>query len=91
MGETGFKTISSQMSEWLERGVSLDEVKQAVWECDGSKAPGPDGFKFTFYKKSWHLIRNEPLIMVVEIYCLKLLTCCLKTSSAHVLFLFLLE
>jgi hypothetical protein len=28
---------------------------------------------------------------VVEIYCLKLLTCCLKTSSAHVLFLFLLE
>ena len=27
----------------------------------------------------------------VEIYCLKLLTCCLKTSSAHVLFLSLLE
>lgn len=31
------------------------------------------------------------ILGTVEIYCLKLLTYCLKTSSAHVLFLFLLE
>ncbi|GJU30484.1 putative RNA-directed DNA polymerase, eukaryota, reverse transcriptase zinc-binding domain protein [Tanacetum coccineum] len=27
----------------LELGVSLDEVRKAVWDCGGEKAPGPDG------------------------------------------------
>jgi len=36
---------------WLERPSSMEEVKQVVWDCDGSKAPNSDGYTFSFYKK----------------------------------------
>nr|GFD35650.1 RNA-directed DNA polymerase, eukaryota, reverse transcriptase zinc-binding domain protein [Tanacetum cinerariifolium] len=35
----------------LERGVSRDEIKRAVWNCGDNKSPGPDGFNFEFFKK----------------------------------------
>ncbi|GKE57975.1 hypothetical protein Tco_1497160, partial [Tanacetum coccineum] len=34
----------------LETPVSLDEVKNMVWDCGSSNAPGPDGFSFAFVK-----------------------------------------
>ncbi|GKF28115.1 hypothetical protein Tco_0094457, partial [Tanacetum coccineum] len=34
----------------LERIASLDEIKQALWECGSSKAPSSDGFSFLFLK-----------------------------------------
>jgi len=30
--------------------MTLDEIKRCVWDCDGSKNPGLDGFNFKFYK-----------------------------------------
>nr|GEU92393.1 retrovirus-related Pol polyprotein from transposon TNT 1-94 [Tanacetum cinerariifolium] len=45
----------------LETPVSLDEVKNAVWDCGSSKAPGPDGFSFTFVKKYWDDIKVDIL------------------------------
>nr|GEV77534.1 RNA-directed DNA polymerase, eukaryota, reverse transcriptase zinc-binding domain protein [Tanacetum cinerariifolium] len=35
----------------LDKEASLDEVKNAIWDCGSSKAPGPDGFSFMFLKK----------------------------------------
>lgn len=32
----------------LERPITAEEIKSAVWACEGSKAPGPDGFTFNF-------------------------------------------
>ncbi|GJX74801.1 hypothetical protein Tco_0313396 [Tanacetum coccineum] len=45
----------------LETPVSLDEVKNAVWDCGSSKAPGPDGFSFAFVKKYWDDIKVDIL------------------------------
>jgi len=56
MGGSGFSKISEANSIWLERPPSIEEVKQAVWDYDGSKASGPDGFTFSFYKKVWNII-----------------------------------
>ncbi|GJX78399.1 RNA-directed DNA polymerase, eukaryota, reverse transcriptase zinc-binding domain protein [Tanacetum coccineum] len=43
----------------LETLVSLDEVKNAGWDCGSSKAPGLDGFSFAFVKKYWDYIKVD--------------------------------
>jgi hypothetical protein len=35
-----FKSITPKLSIWLEQEVTLEEIKQAVWSCDGSKVVG---------------------------------------------------
>ncbi|GJS90623.1 hypothetical protein Tco_0773259 [Tanacetum coccineum] len=44
--------------ETLERQVTLEEIKEAVWDCGSSKAPGPDGYSFAFVKKYWGTIQK---------------------------------
>lgn len=37
----------------------MEEVKEAVWDCDNSKCPGPNGFNFRFIKTFWNLIGGD--------------------------------
>ncbi|GJX53401.1 hypothetical protein Tco_0281770 [Tanacetum coccineum] len=39
--------------------VTLKEIKEAVWDCGSSKAPGPDGYSFEFVKKYWGTIQKD--------------------------------
>ncbi|GJS75512.1 putative RNA-directed DNA polymerase, eukaryota, reverse transcriptase zinc-binding domain protein [Tanacetum coccineum] len=45
--------------ETLERQVTLEEIKEAVWDCRSSKAPGPDGYSFAFVKKYQGTIQKD--------------------------------
>nr|GEW30009.1 RNA-directed DNA polymerase, eukaryota, reverse transcriptase zinc-binding domain protein [Tanacetum cinerariifolium] len=40
----------------LEKPVSNDEIRKAVWDCGENKSPGPDGFSFEFFRKFWSTI-----------------------------------
>nr|GEV54544.1 RNA-directed DNA polymerase, eukaryota, reverse transcriptase zinc-binding domain protein [Tanacetum cinerariifolium] len=51
--------ICSEQAIDLEREVSKEEVKRAVWDCRIDKAPGPDGFTFGFYRRFWNLIECD--------------------------------
>jgi hypothetical protein len=51
MGGSRFTKILEVRSVWLERPSSMEEVKQVLWDFDGSKAPNSDGYTFSFYKK----------------------------------------
>ncbi|GKA16037.1 RNA-directed DNA polymerase, eukaryota, reverse transcriptase zinc-binding domain protein [Tanacetum coccineum] len=42
------QTLNSMDRDYLERLVTHEEIKEAVWDCGSSKAPGPDGFSFAF-------------------------------------------
>ncbi|XP_062118257.1 uncharacterized protein LOC133831865 [Humulus lupulus] len=53
--------IPSVMASFLERPFSEDEIRQAVFACDGSKAPGPDGFSMAVYQKNWDVMKNDLL------------------------------
>ncbi|GJR71989.1 hypothetical protein Tco_0084354 [Tanacetum coccineum] len=44
-------TLNTTDRDYLERLVTLEEIKEVVWDCGNSKAPGPDGFSFAFVKK----------------------------------------
>ncbi|GJY15773.1 RNA-directed DNA polymerase, eukaryota [Tanacetum coccineum] len=43
----------------LEKNVSDDEIRLAVWDCGSQKAPGPDGFSFLFLKTYWDLLKDD--------------------------------
>ncbi|GKF36404.1 hypothetical protein Tco_0113162, partial [Tanacetum coccineum] len=49
------KLLQGQAAD-LERCVSRDEIRMAVWSCGDNKSPGPDAFTFEFFKKYWDFI-----------------------------------
>nr|GEX16611.1 RNA-directed DNA polymerase, eukaryota [Tanacetum cinerariifolium] len=51
--------LSIDQQEDLERMVSKEEVKKAVWDCGMDKSPGPDGFTFGFYRHFWSTIECD--------------------------------
>ncbi|XP_015934911.1 uncharacterized protein LOC107460996 [Arachis duranensis] len=53
--------LEREEAEVLEVMPSVKEVKNAVWDCESSKAPGKDGYNMNFIKKCWgRLDRNSP-------------------------------
>nr|GFA64918.1 RNA-directed DNA polymerase, eukaryota, reverse transcriptase zinc-binding domain protein [Tanacetum cinerariifolium] len=44
------KRISLEQNDYLEREVSNEEIKRAIWDCGIDKAPGPNGFTFEIPK-----------------------------------------
>jgi len=43
----------------VERLFTEQEVWAAIQELPGDRAPGPDGFSGLFYKKCWHIIKDD--------------------------------
>ncbi|KAI0515590.1 hypothetical protein KFK09_008255 [Dendrobium nobile] len=48
--------VPSQLCGLLVAPLSFEEVKKAVFDGNENTAPGPDGFSYAFYRKTWHLI-----------------------------------
>ncbi|GJV42010.1 hypothetical protein Tco_1420450 [Tanacetum coccineum] len=42
-----------------ESCFTITKIKKAVWECDGSKAPRPDGFNLKFIKTYWEIPKDD--------------------------------
>nr|GEX32530.1 putative RNA-directed DNA polymerase [Tanacetum cinerariifolium] len=53
------RTLNSTDRDYLERLVTLEEIKEAVWDFGSSKACGPDGFSLAFVKKYWDIIQKD--------------------------------
>lgn len=45
------KKVSDGDNAMLGAPFSEEEVRSAIWECEGSKSPGPDGFNLKFFRK----------------------------------------
>ncbi|GMJ03512.1 hypothetical protein like AT1G43760 [Hibiscus trionum] len=52
----------------MEREFSMEEIKEALWSMDGSRAPGPDGFNAHFLKKFWENIKGKIWDFFAEFY-----------------------
>ncbi|GJR97182.1 RNA-directed DNA polymerase, eukaryota [Tanacetum coccineum] len=50
------KRLCTDQVEDLDRPVSRDEIRKAVWSCGENKSPGPDGFTFEFFRKYWLIV-----------------------------------
>jgi len=54
-----YPRISQEEQDWLQRPFSEDEVLNIIKQCDGDKAPGPDGFTMSFFKVCWEILKED--------------------------------
>ena len=47
---------SSNHVDILNSGVTHEEIKNALFSIDDSKAPGPNGFSSLFFKRAWTIV-----------------------------------
>ena len=66
MDKVSFNTISEADNDWLVRDFSEEEVRAAIWGCDSSKSPGPDGFNFGFIKYCWDILKKDVMSAVKD-------------------------
>lgn len=45
-----FGFLKGEDKAFLEYPFMEAEIKEAIWHCDGSKSPRPDGYSFKFIK-----------------------------------------
>ena len=57
--------IGTFLSSWFERPFIEEEVKDADFDCDGNKAPGPDGFSMALFQSQWDTVKPD-IIKVFE-------------------------
>uniref|UniRef100_A0A0V0I549 Putative ovule protein n=1 Tax=Solanum chacoense TaxID=4108 RepID=A0A0V0I549_SOLCH len=53
-----FPRISPEEQDWLQRPYTETEVLGIIKQCDGDKAPGPDGFTMHF-KECWGTLKDD--------------------------------
>nr|GEV89190.1 hypothetical protein [Tanacetum cinerariifolium] len=69
------KRLGDLDRSYLDSMVSLEEIKDAVWDCGSQKAPGPDGFSFHFIKKYWDLVCHDIQKFVIDFSSLGFHSC----------------
>ncbi|GJR14561.1 RNA-directed DNA polymerase, eukaryota [Tanacetum coccineum] len=52
----------------IERDVTYDEIKNAIWDCRTNKSPGPDGFTFEFFRRYWKTIDDDVVAAVLQFF-----------------------
>jgi hypothetical protein len=60
--------LSQESRLALELSITLEEIKIAVFDCNGNKAPGPDGIPFLFYQQYWTLVSKDIFNLVQAFY-----------------------
>ena len=54
-------SVGEEESRDLVKLFSEEVIWEAVKDCDGNKAPGPDGFSLLAFKKGWKFLQHDML------------------------------
>lgn len=63
-----FKCLSNDQISSLVQDFEEIEIKEAIWGCEGSKAPKSDNFNFKFFKEFWPLLKNDILLFMKKFH-----------------------
>uniref|UniRef100_A0A803Q8H5 Reverse transcriptase domain-containing protein n=1 Tax=Cannabis sativa TaxID=3483 RepID=A0A803Q8H5_CANSA len=61
------KSLTLQQISFLDSPFEAGEVKQALFQLSGDKAPGLDGLNPAFYQKNWSVIGPDLTTVVLDI------------------------
>ncbi|GKE33037.1 RNA-directed DNA polymerase, eukaryota, reverse transcriptase zinc-binding domain protein [Tanacetum coccineum] len=62
--ERNRKAAAPEELSSIEKLVNHEEIKEAVWDCGSSKAPGPDGFSFAFLTPPTLITDFHPILLI---------------------------
>lgn len=62
------KRVSAAENEMFVQPFTEDEAREAIWGCNSSKSPGPDGFNFRFIKEFLDILKEDFLGMLEEFH-----------------------
>lgn len=62
------RVITDVNNEFLCSPITDIEIKNAVFQLGGSKAPGPDGFSGLFYQYRWQVVGNQLCDLVKDFF-----------------------
>nr|GEX84744.1 RNA-directed DNA polymerase, eukaryota [Tanacetum cinerariifolium] len=51
--------LTTDQVEDMERPISKDEIRNAVWDCGENKSSGPNGFTFEVFRRYWTFIGDD--------------------------------
>lgn len=57
-----------------------EEIRYSIWDCDGSRSPGPDGFNFIFFRNCWSIFKDDLLQVFADFHANSSLVCGSNTS-----------
>lgn len=60
--------ISAEQSDQILSHITEDEIKGALNDIGGDKAPGPDGYSSHFFKSAWAFVGNPVVAAVQEFF-----------------------
>ncbi|KAL2225433.1 UNVERIFIED_CONTAM: hypothetical protein Sindi_3020400 [Sesamum indicum] len=60
--------LSNEESTTLLLPITPADVKQAVFDIDEDKAPGPDGYSLGFFKAAWPIVGQEVTSAVLDFF-----------------------
>lgn len=63
-----FKRLCDGSRHGLEMPFTVEEIKPCLDECNGDKAPGPDGFNMKFFHMFWEVIKNDMLAIFQDFH-----------------------
>ncbi|MCI01142.1 LINE-1 reverse transcriptase like, partial [Trifolium medium] len=87
-----FPTLSLDEAGRLDDGFQEEEIRRVVFDSDGNKSPGPDGFNGEFFKASWEVVKGDLKTLFEEFHTYAKLPKCLlayfvtlipKVSNPH--------
>ncbi|GKC69158.1 RNA-directed DNA polymerase, eukaryota, reverse transcriptase zinc-binding domain protein [Tanacetum coccineum] len=60
--------VNTEEAQRMVRAISDSEIKNAMFEIEDSKAPGPDGYTARFYKSAWSIVGKEICQAIKEFF-----------------------
>lgn len=61
-------TISQEEQIWMQRPFTEAEVLKCLKQCDGDKAPGPDGYTISFFRSCWEILKEDLMLTIHNFY-----------------------